>query len=121
MASRCSLDRQRSAALMLSRSRSSSAKRSVSSTATPSMPSSRLEYAVDSPRCWLRQQRGLSTAYSSLDDGMLGVAVDDTERLAELDLDRESIRAALRCLSSEQREAIELAYFGSCTQVEIAA
>ena len=35
-------------------------------------------------------------------------------------LDRDAIQAALRAIPERQREALELAYFGGLTQVEIA-
>ena len=38
----------------------------------------------------------------------------------ELRLDREAVRVAMTSISEVQREAIELAYFGGLTQVEIA-
>src|SRR5579884_3561431 len=44
----------------------------------------------------------------------------DPARLAVLSSERREIRAALQQLPAEQREAIELAYFGGLTQQEIA-
>lgn len=46
---------------------------------------------------------------------------DDPARTAEIESDRAAVRRALAALPTEQRETLELAYFGGLTQQEIAA
>jgi RNA polymerase sigma-70 factor (ECF subfamily) len=45
---------------------------------------------------------------------------DETARAVEAGLDAHRVRSAVTTLTPLQREAIELAYFGGLTQVEIA-
>jgi RNA polymerase sigma-70 factor, ECF subfamily len=58
---------------------------------------------------------------SELDENLADHRSADVFQSAWLGMQREELRAALAQIPSEQREAIELAYFGGLTQLEIAA
>ncbi len=51
----------------------------------------------------------------------LAVPVDDVAEAAEVRIEHERVNAAFGDLSEAQRECIALAYYGGCTQSEIAA
>ena len=55
-----------------------------------------------------------------IDDHTWRLADDDVWDTVSRQLDREQVRRALAALPPEQREALELAYFGGLTQAEIA-
>lgn len=59
----------------------------------------------------------LPAAETTLPDAL---TLPDAWADVELRLDRDAVRAAMTSISAVQREAIELAYFGGLTQVEIA-
>jgi RNA polymerase sigma-70 factor (ECF subfamily) len=69
--------------------------------------------AVDLVR---REQRRRTDPLESAAEPVTAAADDE----AWLRLDRERVQAALRVLPDEQREAIELAYYGGLTQSELA-
>jgi len=75
--------------------------------------------AVDEVRSRGRRRLHESPPAEGADDPVDEGAVDPA-RLAVLSSERREIRAALQQLPQEQREAIELAYFGGFTQQEIA-
>jgi RNA polymerase sigma-70 factor (ECF subfamily) len=76
--------------------------------------------AIDERRSRGRRQRHEAfPATESADDKFIYEG-DDPALAAVLADERESIRDALSLLPSEQRQAIELAYFGGFTQQEIA-
>jgi RNA polymerase sigma-70 factor, ECF subfamily len=70
--------------------------------------------AVDLVR---REQRRRADPLPEVEAGAGGPSAEDS---AWLRLERERIQAALRRLPDQQREAIELAYFGGFTQSELA-
>lgn len=73
--------------------------------------------AIDRTRGRNRQRQG----DVALDDVAYRLAADDVWSEVAQRLERERVRAALRELPAEQRETLELAYFGGMTQAEIAA
>jgi RNA polymerase sigma-70 factor, ECF subfamily len=72
--------------------------------------------AIDRRRGRFRHQQG----EVDIDDFAYRLATDDVWEDVSRTLDREMVRAALAQLPPEQREALELAYFGGLTQAEIA-
>jgi RNA polymerase sigma-70 factor, ECF subfamily len=70
--------------------------------------------AVDRVRA---SEAGRRRDHAWTDDGQ-GVAAD-TESLVEASLEAQRLRAALAELSSLQRQAVELSYFGGLTHVEV--
>lgn len=68
-----------------------------------------------------RRRQGMAARQSSVDPNDLHLVTDDTCTIILNDLDATAIRNCLQRLPSEQREAIELAYFGGLTYPEIAA
>jgi RNA polymerase sigma-70 factor (ECF subfamily) len=56
----------------------------------------------------------------ALDEALVDEQSPDVFAVAIRTLDRERIRAALRTLSKEQRETVELAFYGGLSQSEIA-
>ena len=84
------------------------------------------------PRAWLlsivhhraidRVRSGAAARIARVDVEVAGALAPAEDALAPLwtQLDRDEIVQALRCLPGEQREAIELAFFGGLTHVEVA-
>lgn len=72
--------------------------------------------AIDRRRGRYRHQQ----SEVDIDDFAWRLAVDDVWEDVSRTLDRERVRAALGQLPPEQRAALELAYFGGLTQMEIA-
>jgi RNA polymerase sigma-70 factor (ECF subfamily) len=72
--------------------------------------------AIDRRRGRFRHQQ----SEVDIDDFAWKLADDDVWDDVSRTLDRERVRAALQQLSNEQRETLELAYFGGLTQLEIA-
>jgi RNA polymerase sigma-70 factor (ECF subfamily) len=58
---------------------------------------------------------------TELDESLPDTHAPDVFYAANLSVQRDAIRAALASIPAEQRQAIELAYFGGRTQQEIAA
>lgn len=75
--------------------------------------------AIDEQRKRGRRQRREAPSDPELDDTLPGDESDDPAAAALLTDDRHAIRGALSSLPPEQRQAIELAYFGGYTQQEI--
>ena len=65
----------------------------------------------------LRRRRNIAIALHDLED----VAGEDGRELAERYARAHEVRDALNRLPDEQREVLRLAYFGDCTQAQIAA
>lgn len=72
--------------------------------------------AVDRVRSSQAGRRREATYFRELESD----PVDDTAALVQAGADADLVRAALATLSSSQREAIELAYFGGHTHSEVA-
>jgi len=70
--------------------------------------------AVDLVR---REQHRRTESYEAIE---LSAAPDSTDETALLSLERARVQEALKKLSDQQREAIELAYYGGFTQSELA-
>ena len=65
----------------------------------------------------LRRRRRTAAPVDELD----GIAGEDGRELAERYVRASEVRDALSRLPDEQREVLRLAYFGDCTQTQIAA
>jgi len=68
----------------------------------------------------LRGQRGMSARIHPLEPGTLDPIAGDVFDAVANSMTYDAVRLALGALAPEQREVIELAYFGGLTQVEIA-
>ena len=68
----------------------------------------------------LRSQRDMAARVHPLDDDTLDPTADDAFDTVARSMTYDTARLALETLAPEQREVIELAYFGGMTQVEIA-
>ena len=68
-----------------------------------------------------RRRQGHAARQASVDPADLHLMTDDASAAILSDLDATAIRNCLARLSREQREAIELAYFGGLTYPEIAS
>jgi RNA polymerase sigma-70 factor, ECF subfamily len=74
--------------------------------------------AIDATRSKRERAR---TREQNLDDKLLLAADTDIERTVDQSLLRDAVRKALKELPNNQRQAVELAYYGELTRVEIAA
>ena len=74
--------------------------------------------AIDATRSKRERAR---TREQAFDDAMPLIADTDVERAVDQSLLRDVVRKALTELPSSQRQAVELAYYGELTRVEIAA
>ncbi len=79
--------------------------------------------ALDAMRARQRRERvgDAATDASAVVPPGMGAAAEDTDYQAEQNERREHVGRALKGLSAEQRETIELAYFGGRTHSEIAS
>jgi RNA polymerase sigma-70 factor, ECF subfamily len=68
----------------------------------------------------MRSARSKSSAYTVIDDAMPLPAKEDTWTEVVRGLDHERVRQAMAALPPEQRQVVDLAYFGGYTQSEIA-
>jgi len=74
--------------------------------------------AIDATRSKRERAR---TREQNLDDKLSLAADTDIERTVDQSLLRDAVRKALKELPNNQRQAVELAYYGELTRVEIAA
>jgi RNA polymerase sigma-70 factor (ECF subfamily) len=69
----------------------------------------------------LRKTRGQTRLHTTIDISLIQEIDAEARDVADIALDRSSVEKALTVLPAEQSRAVELAYFGGYTQVEIAS